>query len=77
MNIKPIRTKSDYRAALAEIETLMTAKARTVLADGGIGQNRAEALIAAILALPDDAPVRSLALFPQAKAGATPGMNDV
>ncbi len=55
----------------------MTAKARTVLADGGIGQNRAEALIAAILALPDDAPVRSLALFPQAKAGATPGMNDV
>lgn len=55
----------------------MTAKARTVLADGGIGENRAEALIAAILALPDDAPVRSLALFPQAKAGATPGMDYV
>lgn len=55
----------------------MTAKARMVLADGGIGENRAEALIAAILALPDDGPVRSLALFPQAKAGATPGMNGV
>ncbi|HMM57772.1 MAG: transcriptional regulator [Xanthomonadales bacterium PRO7] len=33
MNIKPIRTKSDYRAALAEIETLMTAKARTPQGD--------------------------------------------
>lgn len=27
MNIKPIRTKTDYRATLREIETLMTAKA--------------------------------------------------
>ena len=29
MDIKPVRTKTDYRAALAEIESLMTAKART------------------------------------------------
>ena len=29
MNIKPIKTKSDYRAALKEIETLMMAKANT------------------------------------------------
>ena len=29
MNIKPIRTKADYRAALKEIESLMTAKANT------------------------------------------------
>ncbi|HXI13795.1 MAG TPA: transcriptional regulator [Thermoanaerobaculia bacterium] len=27
MNIKPIKTKADYRAALKEIESLMTAKA--------------------------------------------------
>jgi HTH-type transcriptional regulator/antitoxin HigA len=33
MDIKPIRTKADYRAALAEIETLMTAKARTPQGD--------------------------------------------
>ena len=33
MNIKPIRTKSDYRTALAEIESLMTAKAHTPLYD--------------------------------------------
>lgn len=33
MNIKPIRTKSDYVAALAEIETLMSAKARTPQGD--------------------------------------------
>ena len=32
MNIKPIRTKADYRATLGEIETLMGAKANT--ADG-------------------------------------------
>ena len=32
MNIKPIRIKADYRATLAEIETLMGAKANT--ADG-------------------------------------------
>jgi len=29
MNIKPIKTKADYRAALKEIEVLMTAKANT------------------------------------------------
>jgi HTH-type transcriptional regulator / antitoxin HigA len=29
MNIKPVRTKTDYRAALKEIESLMTAKANT------------------------------------------------
>ena len=32
MNIKPIRTKADYRATLADIETLMGAKASS--ADG-------------------------------------------
>ena len=32
MNIKPIRTKADYRAALKDIEALMGAKANT--ADG-------------------------------------------
>ena len=29
MNIKAIRTKADYRASLANIETLMRAKSRT------------------------------------------------
>jgi antitoxin component HigA of HigAB toxin-antitoxin module len=29
MNIKPIRTKANYRAALKEIESLMSAKANT------------------------------------------------
>jgi HTH-type transcriptional regulator/antitoxin HigA len=29
MNIKPIRTKANYRAALKDIESLMTAKANT------------------------------------------------
>jgi HTH-type transcriptional regulator/antitoxin HigA len=29
MNIKPIRSKADYRAALKDIESLMTAKSRT------------------------------------------------
>ncbi len=29
MDIKPIRTKSDHRSALREIESLMTAKANT------------------------------------------------
>ena len=29
MNIKPIKTKKDYRGALKEIESLMTAKANT------------------------------------------------
>ena len=29
MNIKPVRTKADYRAALREIETLMPAKANS------------------------------------------------
>jgi HTH-type transcriptional regulator/antitoxin HigA len=29
MDIKPIKTKADYRAALKEIESLMTAKAHT------------------------------------------------
>ena len=29
MNIKPIKTKADYRAALKEIESLMTAKSNT------------------------------------------------
>ena len=29
MEIKPIRTKADYRAALKEVETLMTARAGT------------------------------------------------
>lgn len=33
MNIKPIRTKSDYRAVLTEIESLMGAKARTPQGD--------------------------------------------
>lgn len=33
MNIKPIRSKADYSSALAEIETLMTAKARTPQGD--------------------------------------------
>ena len=32
MNIKPIRTKADYRAALKDVEALMGAKANT--ADG-------------------------------------------
>ncbi len=32
MNIKPIRTKADYRATLADIEALMGAKANS--ADG-------------------------------------------
>lgn len=41
----------------------MAAKARAVLAEGGIAENRAEALIAAVMALPDDARVRSLGLF--------------
>ena len=30
MNIKPIRTKADYRAALKDVETLMGTKANTV-----------------------------------------------
>ena len=29
MDIKPIRTKADYRAALEDVESLMTAKANT------------------------------------------------
>jgi HTH-type transcriptional regulator/antitoxin HigA len=29
MNIKPVKTKADYRAALEEIESLMTAKTNT------------------------------------------------
>ena len=29
MNIKPIKTKTDYRAALKEIESLMTAAPNT------------------------------------------------
>ena len=29
MDIKPIRTKADYRAALKDVESLMTAKANT------------------------------------------------
>src|SRR5581483_5352358 len=29
VNIKPIRTKSDYKAALAEVESLMSAKGNT------------------------------------------------
>lgn len=33
MDIKPIRTKADHRAALATIETLMTAKARSAEGD--------------------------------------------
>ncbi|MEA2918391.1 MAG: hypothetical protein QOJ15_10472, partial [Bradyrhizobium sp.] len=33
MNIKPIRTKSDYRTALTEIESLMNAKAHTPRGD--------------------------------------------
>ncbi|HEY4192421.1 MAG TPA: MmgE/PrpD family protein, partial [Mesorhizobium sp.] len=47
----------------------LSAKARAILAGGGIGDARAEALIAAILALPDDAPVRALGLFPTEKGG--------
>ena len=30
MNIKPIKTKADYRATLSEVETLMGAKAKSV-----------------------------------------------
>ncbi len=33
MNIKPIRTKADYLAALKEIESLMTAKVNTPQGD--------------------------------------------
>jgi HTH-type transcriptional regulator / antitoxin HigA len=33
MNIKPIKTKADYQAALKEIETLMDAKSRTPKGD--------------------------------------------
>jgi len=33
MDIKPIKTKSDYQAALKEIETLMAAKRRTPKGD--------------------------------------------
>jgi HTH-type transcriptional regulator/antitoxin HigA len=33
MDIKPIRTKADYRVALANIESLMTAKAKTPQGD--------------------------------------------
>lgn len=33
MNIKPIRSKTDYRAALAEVESLMHAKAHTAAGD--------------------------------------------
>ena len=29
MNIKPVRTKADHRAALKEIESLMNARANT------------------------------------------------
>jgi 2-methylcitrate dehydratase PrpD len=47
----------------------LSSKARAVLGDGRIAENRTEALIAAILALPDDMPVRSLDLFPNDKGG--------
>ena len=33
MDIKPIKTKADYQAALKEIETLMQAKPRTAMGD--------------------------------------------
>ena len=33
MNIRPIRTKADYRAALTEIESLMSAKANSAEGD--------------------------------------------
>src|SRR5262249_30573053 len=33
MDIKPVRTKADYRAALAEIESLMSARPRTAEGD--------------------------------------------
>lgn len=33
MNIKPVKTKADYQAALKEIETLMDAKTRTPKGD--------------------------------------------
>lgn len=33
MNIRPIKTKADYRATLREIETLMSAKAGTAAGD--------------------------------------------
>lgn len=33
MDIKPVRTKTDYRAALKEVESLMTAKAGTTEGD--------------------------------------------
>lgn len=33
MDIKPIRTKTDYRAALTDIESLMTAKPKTPQGD--------------------------------------------
>lgn len=33
MNIKPIKTKADYQAALKDIETLMDTKSRTPRGD--------------------------------------------
>ncbi len=33
MDIKPVRTRTDYRAALADIESLMTAKPKTPQGD--------------------------------------------
>jgi HTH-type transcriptional regulator / antitoxin HigA len=33
MDIKPIKTKSDYRVALKQVESLMTAKAKTPAGD--------------------------------------------
>ena len=41
----------------------LSTKARTLLLEGGAGHERSEALIASILGLIDDKPVRSLALI--------------
>jgi 2-methylcitrate dehydratase PrpD len=43
----------------------LSAKARALLTDGGMTREEAERFIAAVVALPDDRPVRSLSLFPK------------
>jgi 2-methylcitrate dehydratase PrpD len=49
----------------------LAAKARALLGDGGMSAAEADSLIERILALPDDAPVRSLALFTRRDARPT------
>lgn len=59
--------KGDPENPLSAAE--MAAKARALLAGGGVRKDRAEALIAAVLALPGDAPVRAITLFPDERGG--------